>query len=140
MDADGTQMEAGLRGAVSGDIFPELSRKIIGAAFAVHNELGPGFLEKVYENALLHELTQAGIAVEPQAEIPVEYKGHRVGLYYADLLVAHKVICEIKTVESLTPIHEAQLLHYLKATGVELGLLINFAKARVQLRRLVKSQ
>ena len=115
----------------------DLTRQVIGAAFEVHRELGPGFLEKVYETALVRELEASGIAAVPQAEIHVHYKGQPVGLYYADVLVDGKVICEIKAVESLLPAHEAQLLNYLKATGVKVGLLLNFGPKRVQVKRLV---
>jgi GxxExxY protein len=135
MSADGAQI-----GAVGGDdLFPDLTRRIIGAAFEVHNELGPGFLEKVYENALVMELRRAEIDVTAQAAIPVTYKGTQVGMYYADLLVDGKVIVEIKAADTLTAVHEAQLLHYLKATGIELGLLLNFATRKVQIRRMARS-
>lgn len=137
MNADDTQID---RTAGRTDLYPELTKRIIGAAYEVHNVLGSGFLEKVYETALLLELGGLGLVVESQAAIPVTYKGQSVGLYYADLLVDGKVIVEIKTVESLTLVHEAQLLHYLKATGIELGLLLNFAAERVQIRRLARSK
>lgn len=122
------------------DIYPDLSRTIIGAAYEVHNELGRGFLEKVYENALAQELRAQGLDVEAQAPIPVEYKGESIGLYYADLFVDGKIIVEVKTVETLSVVHESQLLHYLKATGVQLGLLLNFATDRVQIRRRARTK
>ena len=130
------------RAAPAGEPYPhrELTEKIIGAAFEVHRELGPGFLEKVYETALRRELSQGNIQAEPQVPIQVRYKGQPVGQYYADLLVEHSVICEIKTVESLAPAHKAQLLHYLKATGVQVGLVLNFASSRVEVRRVVLSK
>lgn len=118
----------------------ELTEKIIGAAFEVHRELGPGFLEKVYESALAHELGQRGIASAAQAPIPVRYKGQAMGMYYADLLVEDSVICEIKALDRLAPLHESQLLHYLKATGLPVGLLINFGNSRVQLKRVVRTR
>jgi len=118
----------------------ELTEQIIGAAFEVHRELGPGFLEKVYEAALVRELSQRRIQVVSQAPIQVRYKGQPVGQYYADLLVDEAVICEIKTVDGLTSVHKAQLLHYLKATGMEVGLLMNFATPRVELKRVVLSK
>lgn len=121
-------------------LYRPLTEQIIGAAFAVHTELGPGFLEKVYETALLIELTGKGLTVRDQAEIPVYYRSHSVGLYYADLLVADKIICEIKAVEKIIPAHQAQLLHYLKATGLKLGLILNFGAQSLQFKRLVKSK
>ena len=114
-----------------------LTRVIIGAAFAVHNELGWGFLEKVYENALRLELEAIGLAVEQQAEIPVMYREESVGVYYADLLVNQLVICELKSAKGLTNADEAQLLHYLKATGIKVGLLLNFGPERVDTKRMV---
>ncbi len=113
----------------------ELTEKIIGAAFEVHRELGPGFLEKVYEKALHRELDESGVRTIAQAEIEVQYKAQPVGVYYADLLVDGSVICEIKAVETLASAHEAQLLHYLKATGIKVGLLLNFGAKRVQVKR-----
>ncbi len=113
----------------------ELTEKIIGAAYEVHRELGPGFLEKVYEKALRRELDESGVRTIAQAEIEVLYKAQPVGVYYADLLVDGSVICEIKAVETLASAHEAQLLHYLKATGIKVGLLLNFGAKRVQVKR-----
>ncbi len=115
----------------------ELTREIIGAAFEVHKELGWGFLEKVYENALRFELEAKGLGVEQQAEIPVTYKEGNVGVYHADLLVDGSVICELKSAEALSGAHEAQLLHYLKATGIKVGLLLNFGPKRVDVKRMV---
>ncbi len=112
----------------------ELTKRIIGAAFEVHGDLGFGFAEKVYENALAVELRQSGMLVEQQAEIAVVYRGERVGDYRADLLVESKVIVEVKSVAKLMPTHEVQLVNYLKATGVEVGLLVNFGKS-VKVRR-----
>ncbi len=115
----------------------ELTGRIIGAAYEVYRELGPGFLEKVYEAALVRELQTDGVSAVPQAEIEVQYKGQVVGLFYADILVDGKVICEIKAAESLASAHEAQVLNYLKATGVKVGLLLNFGPKRVEVKRLV---
>ena len=115
----------------------ELTGQIIGAAYEVYRELGSGFLEKVYETALVQELTARSAGVLPQAEIKVRYKGRSVGLFYADILVDGKVICEVKAAESLSPAHEAQLLDYLKATGIKVGLLLNFGPKRVEVKRLV---
>ena len=95
----------------------DLTYQINGAIFEVNRELGGGFLEKVYENALLVELRERGLKAESRRPIRIKYKGREVGEYYADILVEDKVILELKTVESIERIHEAQLLHYLKATG-----------------------
>ncbi len=118
-------------------VLRELSYEVMGAVYEVHNTLGPGFLEKVYENALVRELQDRNITVEVQREIKVIYKGEAVGFYCADLLINGEVILELKAVNKLSPIHEAQVLNYLKATGVRLGLLINFGKERVEYKRLV---
>ena len=114
-----------------------LTYAINGAVFEVNRILGPGFLEKVYENALLVELRQKGIKAQGQAPIRVTYKDALVGDYIADILVDDKVIVELKTVEKLERIHEAQLLNYLKATGLKVGLLVNFKSPRAQIKRLV---
>ncbi|WP_198246314.1 GxxExxY protein [methane-oxidizing endosymbiont of Gigantopelta aegis] len=103
-----------------------ISEKIIGYAFNVSNTLGAGFLEKVYQNALHLELLDAGFQVEKEKSITISYKGKVIGEYFADLLVNQQVIIEIKAVQSLNERHQAQLLNYLKATGLHLGILINF--------------
>ena len=115
----------------------ELTQRVIGAAFEVHKALGPGFLEKVYVNALLHELREVPLAAQAEVPIAVSYKGAEVGLYYADILVEGKVICEIKAVVSLLREHEAQLLHYLKATETRVGLLLNFGAKSVEVKRMI---
>ena len=115
----------------------EITYAINGAVFEVNRVLGPGFLEKVYENALLIELRSKGLQAQNQAPIEVSYKGQIVGDYVADILVEEQVIVEIKTVEKLEKIHEAQLLNYLKATGVRLGLLVNFRHPKAEVKRLV---
>jgi len=105
----------------------ELSGKVIGAAIEVHKILGPGLLESAYEECLCHELELRAIPFERQKELPLEYKGVALDCgYRLDLVVANKLILELKTCEALEPIHEAQLLTYLKLTGIKLGLLINF--------------
>ncbi len=114
-----------------------ISERIIGCAFTVGNALGHGFLEKVYENALAHELRKSGLAVVQQRGIEVRYDGVVVGEYVVDLLVDGQVLVEIKTVRALDDMHSAQCLNYLKATGHHLCLLINFAKPRVEIRRIV---
>jgi GxxExxY protein len=115
----------------------ELTEKILGAAFKVQNTLGAGFLEKVYENALSIELRGCGLAVESQKAFPVRYEGAIVGDYQADLVVSAKVVIECKAVNSLDPVREAQLINYLKASGLRVGLLINFARPKLQYRRIV---
>lgn len=114
----------------------ELTEKIIGAAYDVHNELGSGFVEKVYENALTAELRRQEYVVEQQKALTVSYKGESVGEFITDLIVEKKVIVEIKAVKSLTDDFDAKLIHYLKATGIEVGLLINFGES-VQVHRKI---
>lgn len=111
-----------------------LTKTIIGGAFQVHNTLGAGFLEKVYENALAIELRNRGLQVIQQAPIQVSYAGHIVGDYYADLWVNDRVIVEIKAVQKLIKRHEVQLVNYLTATGVDIGLLLNFGDS-VEIKR-----
>ena len=117
----------------------ELTEKIIGCAYKVSNGLGCGFLEKVYENALAHELRKTGLRVLQQHPIQVFYDGIVVGDYVADLLVEDSVILELKAVRELDDVHRAQGLNYLNATELHLCLLINFANPRVDIRRIVQS-
>lgn len=107
-------------------LYEELTGKIIGAFYQVYNDLGYGFLEKVYENALAHKLRQAGLTVQQQHPIRVYYEGLIVGDFYADMLIDERVILELKTAEAIAPAFQAQLINYLKATPIELGLLLNF--------------
>jgi len=109
-------------------IHADLTEKIIKAFFVVNNKLGFGFLEKVYENAMVIELKKMGLKVEQQKNIRVYYDSKEVGDYYADLLVNDLVIIELKAAESLCHEHELQLINYLKATRIEIGLLMNFGK------------
>ncbi|HKO42837.1 MAG TPA: GxxExxY protein [Pyrinomonadaceae bacterium] len=111
-----------------------LTREIIGCAYKVHNALGAGFLEKVYENALRIELMKLGHKVKQQEPINVTYEGHIVGQYFADLWVDEIVVLEIKAVQMLAKIHEVQLVNYLTATGINTGLVLNFGSS-VQVRR-----
>jgi len=104
----------------------ELTKTIIACAYTVHNTLGAGFLEKVYEQALMLELKASGLVVESQVPLSVTYRDHIVGEYYADLIVEGKVICELKAVDVLKKAHEVQLVNYLVATGIDVGVLINF--------------
>ena len=115
----------------------DITYTINGAVFEVNDILGPGFLEKVYENALLVELKKRGLKVKNQVPINVSYKGEVVGDYTADLLVEDKVIVELKTVENLDRAHKAQLLNYLKATGLHVGLLVNFRHKKAEIKRMV---
>ena len=112
----------------------DLTYNVIGSAYKVHNVLGPGFLEKVYENALILELKKLGIYARQQVKLPVLYEGQRVGLYFPDLWIENQLIIEIKANLTLAPEHEMQLVHYLTATGIDDGLLINFGPS-VQIRR-----
>ena len=115
----------------------ELTYSIKGAVFEVNRILGPGFLEKVYENALLMELKARGIKAAAQFPIKVSYKDQIVGEYFADLLVEDQVVIELKTVDKIEKIHEPQLLNYLKATGMKIGLLVNFKNTKADIKRLV---
>jgi GxxExxY protein len=104
-----------------------IAKEIVDSAFQVHTHLGPGLLENAYESCLLHELARRGLKAERQLEVPLEYKGvHLDAGFRLDVLVEKKVIVEIKSVESLMPIHRAQVLTYLKLAGLHLGFLINF--------------
>jgi GxxExxY protein len=113
-----------------------LTETVLGCAFKVANTLGAGFLEKVYENALAHELRKAGLEVEQQAPISVTYDGVIVGSYAADLMVEHRLLVELKACKAMDDIHLAQCLNYLKATGIKTCLLINFGTPKLQIRRL----
>jgi len=117
--------------------FEELSSRIIGAAIEVHRELGPGFLEAIYEEALKIELSEQSMRYDSQKEIKIEYLGVEIGVHRLDLLVEKKIIVELKAVKELTDIHFAQLRSYLKAAGLKVGLLLNFAKPTLDIRRVV---
>ncbi len=119
--------------------FNETTEKIIGCAYRVGNTLGVGFLEKVYENALKIELTNEGFKVVQQYPIKVTYDGQLVGEFVADLLVDEEVIVEIKAVNRWDDIFMAQCLNYLRATGLEACLLINFGKPRVEIKRIINT-
>jgi len=111
-----------------------LTHTVIGCAYKIHNVLGPGFLEKVYENALKYELDKLSIEVQQQGKLPVWYEGQSVGVFFPDLWIDKQLIIEIKAVQSLILEHEMQLVHYLTATKIDNGLLINFGPS-VQVRR-----
>ena len=114
-----------------------ISEKIIGAAYTVSNELGVGFLEKVYENSMVHELIKSGLEVKQQHPLRVFYDGQIVGEFFADLLVEDTVLVELKAVNALNNDHLAQCLNYLRATDIPLCLLINFGEKRVKVKRIV---
>ena len=113
----------------------QITERIIGCAYRIANELGCGFLEKVYENAMAHEMRKAGLNVTQQHHVIIRYDGVVVGDYVADLLVEGLVLVELKAVKDLDEIHQAQCINYLKATGFPICLLFNFGKNRVQVKR-----
>lgn len=118
----------------------EVTDKIIKAFYNVYNNLGYGFLEKVYENSMLIELSKLGLYCEKQKPIDVYYEGKKVGEYFADIIVENCVIIELKAAESLCEEHEFQLINYLKATEIEVGLLLNFGKIPGLKRKVLTSE
>jgi len=118
----------------------DITNLILKGFYNVYNQLGYGFLEKVYENAMVIELRQLGLFVEKQKAIKVYYGGDLVGDYFADLMVNEKVIIELKAAASLAPEHEAQLLNYLKGTDKEVGLLLNFGTEPQKARKIFENQ
>ena len=119
-------------------LYKDLSYKIVGIAMRVHSKLGYGFLEKVYENALMVLFRREGIEAKQQVPITVYFEEEVVGNYYADILVEDKVILEIKSVENIIDAHIAQTLNYLKATGLRLAIILNFSKEKLEYKRIVK--
>lgn len=117
----------------------ELTEKIIGCAMRVHSTLGPGFLESVYQKALAHELREAGLKVECEKPITVRYDGVVVGDFSADMLVEDRVMLELKANQALAPANEVQLVNYLTATGIEVGLLLNFGAERLEFKRKTRT-
>ena len=117
----------------------EITKKIIGCAFEVSNTLGIGFVEKVYENALVHLMWKAGLKVDQQHKTKVTFDGVLVGEFVADLLVEDRVLVELKAVSMLVNEHTAQALNYLRASGLEICLLINYGKPKVEIKRLLPS-
>ncbi len=115
----------------------ELTGSVIGAAIEVHKVLGPGFLESIYENALARELQARGIRCERQVAVPILYRGSEVGQHRLDLLVAGLIVVELKAVKAVENIHFAVVRSYLRATGLEHGLILNFAKAMLEIRRVI---
>ncbi len=114
-----------------------LSRRVIGCALEVSNTLGPGFFEKIYEKALCIEFEKNGIDFQTQKSVNVIYKGSLVGEYITDIIVEDKLLLELKAVSALCSEHEAQLMNYLKATGLSVGLLLNFGKPKLGIKRMV---
>jgi GxxExxY protein len=121
-------------------LYKELSFAIVGATMEVQKILGPGFLESVYQLALEKELTLRRIPFQHQVELPVTYKGDLVGIYKADLITDNKIVVEVKGISRLNASHEAQALHYLAATGLQLAILINFGMSSLEYRRVAKSE
>ena len=119
--------------------YKDITGFILGCAFNVHNELGSGFLEKVYKNSLVIELNNSGFKAKPEVPVKVKYHNQIVGEYIADIIVNNCVIVEVKAVKELASVHEVQLVNYLKATGIEVGLLINFGSS-VEFKRKVLEQ
>jgi GxxExxY protein len=120
--------------------YGEITKVILGCAFEVIKELGAGFLESVYQKALLFALLEKGLAVKNQHPIKVWFRGHKVGDYYADLFVEEKILVELKAVKSIAPEHQAQVINYLHATGIEVGLLINFGNPKLEYKRFTRSK
>lgn len=118
--------------------YEDITQKIIGCAYRVYNTMGFGFLESVYEKCLVIELKKAGLKVKTQVSIPVKYAGENVGDFAADMVVEEKIIVELKSVQRLIKAHEIQLVNYLVATGIPVGLLINFGETRAEVKRKVR--
>lgn len=118
----------------------ELTEKIIAACFDVSNELGAGFLESVYEKALLIALADRGIDAKLQVPLQVKFRDQIVGDFFADIVVEKKSLVELKAVKSLAPEHQAQIINYLNATGVEIGLLVNFGNPKLEYRRFYRQK
>ena len=121
-------------------LYKELSYRIVGAAMEVHKILGPGYLEKVYQNALAHELNLREIKFEQFVPLPVKYKGVIIGNYEVDLLVEQKIVLELKAVSAWHSRHKAQVLNYLATTGLKLAILLNFGTKSLQSKRIANSR
>ena len=132
MNTDETQMKAG-----TDYLLRPVTEQLIGAAFEVHNALGYGFLERVYQRAMQVQLQSRGVKVEMEPQIKVRFKGVIVGDYAADLFVVDRIIVELKTDAVYQSVHEAQLLNELRGTGIRLGFLINFGREKVEYKRMV---
>ena len=121
-------------------LYSDLTRKIIGVAMEVHSRLGCGFLESVYEEAMAVELDLCGLKYERQKAIEVFYRGRKIKQFVCDILVEEKVLIELKAVKELKDVEHAQILNYLKATGLKLGFLINFGKKSLDYKRFIKEK
>ncbi len=119
-------------------LYEKLTGKILKACFEVSNELGAGFLESVYEKALLIALNDLGLEAKSQVPLKVMFRDCSVGEFFADTLVEDKIILELKAIQKIAPEHKAQLINYLKATGIEVGLLINFGKPKLEYSRFYR--
>lgn len=119
-------------------LYQELSHRVIGAAIEVHKTLGPGFPEQIYQAALERELTLSHIPYTAQQEVKVSYKGAVIATYYLDLVADGKIVLELKALSNLAPVHESQLIAYLKASGLRLGLLFNFGRQKLQTKRIIR--
>lgn len=118
-------------------LYPELTETIIGVYYDVYNEVGHGFRESVYRKAMVIALTETGLQVQQEFPVAVWFRGHEIGLFRADLMVAGQVMLELKAANALDRSHEAQLIHYLRATEIEVGLVFNFGGSKPQFHRLV---
>lgn len=118
--------------------YEALTEQVIGCAYRVYNQMGFGYLESIYERCMLIELRKAGLRAESQKPIAVTYDGEPVGDFVADLVVEDDLIVELKSVRLIAPVHEAQLVNYLVATGKPVGLLLNFGETKVQVKRKVR--
>ena len=118
----------------------QITKNVIGCAFEVINELGAGFLESVYEKALLLTLRQNGLSAISQHPTRVMFRGECVGDFYADILVEEKVLVELKAVKAIAPEHQAQIINYLNATGIEVGILINFGNPKLEYKRFTRKE
>ena len=118
----------------------QITKAAIGCAFEVINELGAGFLESVYEKALLLALRQKGLSAVPQHPVKVLFRGECVGDFFVDIFVEEKVIVELNAVKAIAPEHQAQIINYLNATGIEVGLLINFGNPKLEYKRFTRSK
>ena len=118
-------------------LYEQLSHRIVGCAFHVHSSLGPGLLESAYEGALEIELALAGLKVERQKVYPLQYRGHYISSYFADMVVEDKIVLELKAVDMLTGLMKAQVINYLKLSGLKVGYLMNFSTQRLDWRRYV---
>jgi len=116
-------------------LYKDISETVIGASFEVMNELGGGFLESVYQKALVIALRQKGLLVEEQVPLAVLFRGENVGQFFADIIAEGRVLVELKSAKNLAPEHQVQIINYLKATGMEVGLLINFGPTKLEYRR-----